>query len=250
MGRPRRYDEPGTIYHVTCKMQEPWFATDPERRNPAIALGGETACEMLMECIKEAKPKHEFRLYAFVIMENHYHLVIGVPMSARKGCISRILHAINSTFAHRMNTSLDRRGGVVLERTQTPVIRRPGYLAAAINYVHCNPGRCSAGVDPRSYQFSSFAAIMTAGQAGWYAELVDLEPAELDLPGFEMVSADWLRVKLARLLDRWLGGDQRDFARSICSVAVGTPTDRLAIDLSLGHRPIQRGRWAVSATED
>ena len=250
MGRTRRYTKPGTFYHITAKIPEPWFATLEPKDDQDGRLEGEAACEMLMECLRQAKIVHAFKLYAFVIMPNHYHMIIGIPSSATEGAISRILHAIHSPFAHRVNRVLGRRGSVVLERTQTPVIRRPSYLVNAINYVHCNPGRCRGGVDPRGYKYSSLQAIESGGVKGWYRELVDLSPADLELPGFVQVTSLWLRKRLQRRLSEWLGGRDDGFGVSICSVAVGTPEDRLVIDLSLGQRPVSRGRWAFKPGAD
>lgn len=250
MGRTRRYDEPGTFHHVTAKVAERWFATDPDRSIPECRLDGETACEMLIEAIKAAKKKFGFLLHAFVIMENHYHMVIGIPSRSRKGTISRILHAIHSPFAHRVNAVLERRGSVVLERTCTPVIRRVEYLANALNYVHCNPGRCSAGIDPREYKYSSLRTILTSGRGGWNRELVDLAPSAIGLPRYRHLTARWTVRTVTRLLEEWLGGEHRSFSDSICSIAVGTAVDRLEIDLALGQKPVRRGRWAVGAIPD
>ena len=245
MGRPRRFALPGVFHHVTVQLTAFFFHPRVDPDGGADVSVDEAACEILMEAIREAKRKRPFYLYAFVIMGNHYHMVIGIPRGARQGWISEILHAIHNPFAKRLNRHLGRRGPVVIDRPRTPVIENIHYLARAINYVHCNPSRCAAGLDPRRYRYSSLRTVMSGGQEGWYRELLDQDPSELLVTGFEAATAVWLRHRTSSLLVDNLRGVEDNLKTSMCTLVVGDPIFLRGTRLAVGLRPLRRGRWAV-----
>jgi len=87
MARMLRVQFEGAIYHVSCRMLGSWrdersrlFIDDADR-------------ERFLDRLAERVEQFEIRLYLFVCMTNHFHLVFETP---RANC-SRFMQSVNST---------------------------------------------------------------------------------------------------------------------------------------------------------
>ena len=67
MARPLRIERPGAWYHVTGRGLERRriFLDDRDRRH-------------WLELLEEAVPRWRLRVYAYVLMDNHHHLMPDV----------------------------------------------------------------------------------------------------------------------------------------------------------------------------
>ena len=83
MARPLRIEYEGAFYHVTARGNErkEIFQTKKDY-------------ERFKYYIMEAKDKYDFLLHAYVLMRNHYHLIIETP----KANLNKIMHYINTVF--------------------------------------------------------------------------------------------------------------------------------------------------------
>jgi putative transposase len=68
MGRPLRIEYPGALYHVTSRGNErrAVFMDDGDRRRFLMTL-------------KDYHERYALMVHAYVLMDNHYHLVIETP---------------------------------------------------------------------------------------------------------------------------------------------------------------------------
>ena len=68
MGRQPRIEYEGAVYHVMCRgnHQEPVFRDDRDN-------------EMFLDTLEEACGRCGWRVHAFVLMGNHYHLLLETP---------------------------------------------------------------------------------------------------------------------------------------------------------------------------
>lgn len=81
MARPLRIEYEGALYHVTSRGNErkAIFRSGPDR-------------EKFLELIRRAVEQFDLRLHAYVLMGNHYHLLIGT----RRAGLSRALRYLNA----------------------------------------------------------------------------------------------------------------------------------------------------------
>jgi REP element-mobilizing transposase RayT len=65
MARPLRINYPGAFYHVTCRGNERKniFADDRDR-------------SMFLDKLKTSLGIYEVRIHAYVLMSNHFHLIV------------------------------------------------------------------------------------------------------------------------------------------------------------------------------
>lgn len=111
------------------------FPTDYEHTQFLKALG--EAC-------------HAFRLQlrAYVLMPNHYHLLLTTP----EGNLSQAMAWLLTAFTVRYNKSHNRIGHVFQGRFKAQIIDDRAYARALISYLHLNPIRSRVDGKPRITQ--------------------------------------------------------------------------------------------------
>ena len=98
-----------------------------------------------------AKEKFEFKLYAYVIMPNHVHLVI----KEKQIDISKIMHRIQLAYSEYLNIKYSRVGHVFQGRFYSKNIENEEYLKSVIRYIHFNPDKAGI-IRYDQYQWSSY----------------------------------------------------------------------------------------------
>ncbi len=202
MARKLRHETPGGLYHVINRGNY--------RRNVFAAEG---AAHSFVGTLEEAVARHGWQLQAYVLMRNHFHLVLETP----EPNLTQGMHWLLCTVANRFNRFRNERGHLFQGRFQALAIEDYRVMARVVDYVHLNPVRAGLVPPEEVAQFpwsslnrfvsrTSFAGLQAAGslagrgwqdnQAGWdgYVEyLVDLA-ANLEvqkLMGFDGFSTGW-----------------------------------------------------------
>jgi putative transposase len=127
------------------------------QKRPFIA--GNDRKNMLIESLDFNCYKWGWKLTAYAVLDNHYHLIVRYP----GGDVSRLAHIIQS--AHSFSAYHWRRDDPSI-RTRIwwnfweAVIKTPESLIEHINYVHENPRVHGLASDPSSYLFSSLPAYL------------------------------------------------------------------------------------------
>lgn len=145
MARPLRIQYEGAFYHVTARG-------DRRRR---IFLD-DTDKECFLNVLYKAKKRCSFILHAFVLMNNHYHLLIETP----KANLSATMHYINALYTQRFNHRHRSVGHVLQGRFKSIVVDKNEYYLELIRYIHLNPVRAGIVRKVDAYKWSSHAAII------------------------------------------------------------------------------------------
>lgn len=140
MGRRLRIEYYGAMYHIIQRgyNKEPIFKDREDK-------------SYLLEILSETKEIHDFQIFAYVIMNNHYHFAIrtfNIP-------ISRIMHIINTRYAKYYNSKMDRTGPVFEDRYTGILVQDESYLITLIKYIHNNPVAAKICGSMEEYQWSS-----------------------------------------------------------------------------------------------
>lgn len=110
--------------------------------------------EAFERCLFEAVDRCGWKLYAYVIMSNHYHLAVETP----EPNLVVGMQWLQSTFATRFNRFRNERGHVFQGRYKAILIGADRPLLGLVDYIHLNPVR--AGICPLSelkdYGLSSY----------------------------------------------------------------------------------------------
>lgn len=156
MGRKPRFEFPGGIYHLI------------QRGNNREYIFNKTEDkEYLLELIKEYRDIMGFELFGYVIMSNHYHLIIRISQAPLRD----IMHRINNKFSRYFNIKYKRSGHVFENRYKGILVIDDRYLLSLLRYVHQNPVTAKMCNRVEDYDWSSDKYYRTNDVEG----IVDIE---------------------------------------------------------------------------
>ena len=120
---------------------------------------------MFLKSIKETQETLNFDLVAYVILDNHFHLIIKTKKN--EASISRIMKDIKYKFTRKYNGKFNTQGTTWSKRYGKTIIEESidpdRYFKWLIAYLAFNPVRKNAVVDPRKYSFSSINTFFIPG---------------------------------------------------------------------------------------
>ena len=150
---PRIYIE-GSVYYVTSRGD-----------NEEVIFKDSRDFRTYIELFKKYKEQFGCRVFSFILLPNHVHLLI----EPREGCtVSRIMHALNSNYTKYFNSRYGRKGHLLQERAKITILEKSGYLPGVSAYIHKNPCKLGFADDPGAYEFSSYRAFARQGQGSLF----------------------------------------------------------------------------------
>lgn len=123
--RKNRQIQEGAVYHVSARIN-----------NKEMLLESEHMKELFQQILIRAKKKFDFIIENFVIMGNHYHLIIR-PL--KNESLSRIMQWIMSVFAMSVNKKLGRTGHLWGERFFSRILHTLRQYLYVFKYIDENP---------------------------------------------------------------------------------------------------------------
>lgn len=174
MARPVRYEAAGAIYHVMARGDggKSVFETDDDRIAWLAAM--ERVCG-----------KYSWKLHAWVLMGNHYHLLLETPEPNLVAGMKWLM----GVFSQGWNRRRNRRGHVFQGRYKAVVVNgeeNSGYYFRIVaDYIHLNPVRIgwvggTSGKRLRDYRWSSFLYYGGRKTPEWMVTERVLQRFELD----------------------------------------------------------------------
>lgn len=148
MARAARIEYPGALYHVIARgnQKQRIFIDDKDRRR-------------YLDLLVALKKAYRFRLYAYVLMRNHVHLL----METGHISISRIMQRLTGGYTQYFNRSHGLTGHLFQGRYKAILCEKDSYLLELTRYLHLNPVRVKAVRDPANYPWSSYRTYLGRG---------------------------------------------------------------------------------------
>lgn len=179
MARPLRIVRVGAWYHITARGNErrPIFRDDRDRFR-------------FYELLDEVTTRFGVSIHAFVLMENHYHLLLELTQAN----LSRAVQWLNTSYSVWFNRRHRRSGHLLQGRFKAIIVEPRRWGLALTRYIHLNPVRVmrlgmgkrdrqrarSSGVEApdralvrerldvlRRYRWSSYGAYVGAKAPKW-----------------------------------------------------------------------------------
>ncbi|WP_414665121.1 transposase [Horticoccus sp. 23ND18S-11] len=206
MARKLRLEFGGATYHVINRGNY---------RRPIFQPKGAAAA--FERCIDEACTRCGWRVHAFVILENHFHLALETPHPN----LSEGMKYLQGTWANRFNRFRGEQGRPFQGRYKALHVEPGRALASVSHYIHLNPWR--AGVEETArlgtFRWSSLWWFGRRTRPGWLVADTTLA----DAGGLTDTPPNWRRYRsyLGMLAEDKPAERDRKFAALCTGWAVG-----------------------------
>jgi REP element-mobilizing transposase RayT len=156
MARKLRIQFQGAIYHVINRGNY--------RRDLFMSPG---EAQAFLVTLRDATELMGWRLHAYVLMRNHYHLALETP----EPNLVQGMHWLQSTWATRFNRFRQERGHLFQGRYQALLVQDATVLGKVVDYIHLNPVRAKIvpAEQVRHYRWSSLSGIVKG--EGWVNDM-------------------------------------------------------------------------------
>jgi putative transposase len=126
MARPLRIQFPGAFYHITCRGNE----------RKRIFLDNDDRYRFL-EQLGESLKTYQVILYAYVMMSNHFHLIVQTV----RANLSEFMRRFNICYTGWVNYHHDTCGHLYQGRYKALLVDADSYLLELSRYIHFNKVR-------------------------------------------------------------------------------------------------------------
>lgn len=146
MARPARIEYEGAFYHVMNRgnRRENIFLDDNDRQK-------------FYEILGNVENRYGIIIYVFVLMSNHYHLLLETPF----GNLSRAIQRLNGDYALYFSKRHKMPGHIFQGRYKAMLVEKDAYLLELSRYIHLNPFRAGVVRIPEEYKWSSLPGYLT-----------------------------------------------------------------------------------------
>jgi len=106
--------------------------------------------------LKKAQEKYGCRLHCYVLMQNHYHLLLETP----HGNLGKVMHYLNGSYTGFFNRRTGRSGDLFQGRYKAILVDVDSYLLELSRYIHLNPVKAGIVEKPQDYPYSSYKSFI------------------------------------------------------------------------------------------
>ncbi|MBI4764610.1 MAG: transposase, partial [Deltaproteobacteria bacterium] len=93
--------------------------------------------ESFLDILVQSKKIYGVRLFAYVLMDNHFHLLLETPL----GNLGEFMRRFNITYTSYFNRTHNRVGHLFQGRYKSILVDKESYLSELSRYIHLNPVR-------------------------------------------------------------------------------------------------------------
>lgn len=219
MPRQARIGLPEHVYHVTNRGNN----------RDRIFHEGEDF-RKYFEILHRYKSKEDFRLYHWVLMSNHVHLLLEIP---EQGSLAKAMHGINLAYTVWFNRKYKRVGHLWQGRFKSFPVENDRYLLACGRYIERNPLRAGLVEDAGEYPWSSFLVHAM----GLHDGITDQH--EILSEQFGTGTSQSYRKFVSENCER----EEQDLREKMCGGVIGSPNFQETVrQAAVATRKPQRGR--------
>jgi REP element-mobilizing transposase RayT len=124
--------------------------------------------QAFLEGLALARKRYPFYLYAYVLMSNHFHLLLEVQQFST----ARVLQSLLTGYVRRFNQTHRHHGHLFQGRYKAIVCDQDSYLLELVRYIHLNPVRAKMVKRPGDWPWSGHREYLGREKRG----LIDAGP--------------------------------------------------------------------------
>ncbi|MGI4993298.1 transposase [Halobacteriovorax sp. GFR7] len=122
-----------------------------------------TVWNYCLKSIKYAQNHHPVEIQAFVLMTNHYHLLIWTPNFD----IDRFMFFMNSHLSKLIRRETGRINRIFGDRYKWSIVKDQKYYQTVLRYVYQNPNRKGITQKCQDYEFSTLSYVIKNEDLGF-----------------------------------------------------------------------------------
>jgi len=108
--------------------------------------------EKFLEILRDCKRISGYKIYAYCLMGNHLHLIVGVENEP----LEQIFKRICGRYVYWYNAKYRRVGHLFQDRFKSEPIEDEGYFLSVLRYIHQNPVKAGLVKKVGDYPYSSY----------------------------------------------------------------------------------------------
>lgn len=151
--RPPRLEEGAGYYLLTAAVYEHRTLIEPDARR-----------DQFQDALLAAFDHEEIEVAAWVVLPNHYHILVWLP-SLRS--VSSIFNRLHGRTSRQWNLEDNQQGRKVWYRYSDRVVRDEEHFYRALNYIHANPVHHGYVQRSRDWRWSSLERYIDAMGFEW-----------------------------------------------------------------------------------
>lgn len=140
MSRKNRVIYEGAIYHIYQRGN-----------NKEYIFQDDKVKSFILRCLKKYNKKFDYEILAYVIMDNHYHLLI----KTNKSPINEIMFYLDNLLGKYIKSVFNRTGHAFDSRYKSKLVDTDAYLIWLLRYIHRNPIKANICSSLDDYHWSS-----------------------------------------------------------------------------------------------
>ena len=109
--------------------------------------------DLFLECLDRMRTRFVMRIYGYVVMPEHVHLLVSEP---EQGSLADALHYLKLSFTKRLNNGSSRTGPFWEKRYYDRNVRDEDEFKVKLRYLHRNPAARGLVKGPGDWKWSSF----------------------------------------------------------------------------------------------
>lgn len=117
--------------------------------------------QIFLEKLVKSKERSECKIYAYCLMSNHVHLLIGEGNES----ISQVMLRLGTAYASWYNKKYDRVGHLFQGRYCSEPVDTDSYFLTALRYIHRNPVKAGIVENCSDYTWTSYHEYINYGKA-------------------------------------------------------------------------------------
>ncbi|MBU0481188.1 MAG: transposase [Proteobacteria bacterium] len=126
--------------------------------------------EAFIKVLQESSELWNFRVSAYCLMSNHYHLLIQTP----EGNLSRGMRHINGVYTQRFNRRHKKEGQLFRGRYKAVLVEADSHILEVMRYIHRNPLRAGLVKSLKDYRWSSHDGFLSQAKKWSWLQKDDL----------------------------------------------------------------------------
>ena len=154
-------------------IDDSWYFITAHTIGFVSALRGNLPKMIWTEKLHEAVKAFNIQIHAYVLLDDHYHLLGYIKASSN---IPKFIHRLHGTTSYLLNKIDHAVGRRVWHNYWDRVIRDEAEFYTKLNYIHYNPVKHGYVSNPKKWEFSTYQYFLLEKGEEWMWDCLNTYP--------------------------------------------------------------------------